>query len=313
MQARARSSSGWQAASSLGPGDLHLQVERLALAEHETAQMDVVRVFRRQGQLHRLGGAFEQPGGRRIDRDAGMPDAELLRDQVPQDLIEILASKLWVAKAGFHIQHAENHLQHGDIQRAAAEVEHHDLLVRIDVLHAESQGRRGRLVDQPGDVQPGELACVKGGPPCGIGEVRGHGEHHVAHGLAERRLGLLPKLAEDHGGNFFRTVVLLAQPNRLAAAHQAFDFAHSAARQIDPRPRFLADHELAVIVEGHQRGHDRAATGRRGIGNRPAPVRAAALRLEHANLRRGRAQVDPDGVLLRHGVALSGAGHCANR
>jgi hypothetical protein len=66
-----------------------------------------------------------------------------------------------VARGGLDLEHAVADLEHRHVERAAAEVEDEDRLVGL-LVEPVGQRRRGRLVDDPLDVEAGDLAGVLG-------------------------------------------------------------------------------------------------------------------------------------------------------
>ena len=72
-------------------------------------------------------------------------------------VVPVVAAQVRVAVGGLHFKHAVADFQHGNIERAAAQVVHGDLLV---LLLVETVGERGggRLVDDAQDFQAGD-AC----------------------------------------------------------------------------------------------------------------------------------------------------------
>ncbi len=94
---------------------------------------------------------------------------------VDQHFVEVVAAEVRVAVGADDLEHAVvaiavGDFEHRDVERAAAEVEHDDLLVLL-LVEAVGQRRRGRLVDDAGDFQTGDLAGVLGGLPLGVVEV----------------------------------------------------------------------------------------------------------------------------------------------
>ena len=66
--------------------------------------------------------------------------------------------------------------QDRDVERAAAEVVDRDLLIAPGLVEAVGERRRGRLVDDAQDLEPGDLAGVLGRLALGVVEVGGDGD-----------------------------------------------------------------------------------------------------------------------------------------
>ena len=79
---------------------------------------------------------------------------ELGHHPVDDGLVEVVAEVV-VAVRGLHLEDALAELEHGHVERAAAEVEDEDRLILLLVEPVRERGR-GRLVDDPEDVQAGD-------------------------------------------------------------------------------------------------------------------------------------------------------------
>ena len=77
---------------------------------------------------------------------------ELVGHVVDEHFVKIVATEVRVAIRADHAKHAVGDFQHRHVERAAAQIEHHDFLV-LFALQAISQRRGGRLVDDPRDFQ----------------------------------------------------------------------------------------------------------------------------------------------------------------
>ena len=82
------------------------------------------------------------------------------------------------------------------VERAAAQVEHDDLLVLL-LLQAVGERRGGRLVDDAADLQPGDLAGVLGRLALRVVEIGRNGDDRLVDLVAEIAFGRLLELAED--------------------------------------------------------------------------------------------------------------------
>ena len=95
------------------------------------------------------------------------------------------------------------HFEDRDVERTAAEVEHADLFLAL-LVEAVGQRGRGRLVDDAGDFEAGDLAGVFGGLALGVVEVGRDGDHGLVDLVTEVGLGRLLELAEHLGRDFGR-------------------------------------------------------------------------------------------------------------
>jgi hypothetical protein len=76
-----------------------------------------------------------------------------------------------VAVGRLHFEDAVADLEHRDVERAAAEVIHGDLLVLL-LVEAVSERRRGRLVDDAENFEARDLARVLGRVALRVVEIR---------------------------------------------------------------------------------------------------------------------------------------------
>jgi hypothetical protein len=80
--------------------------------------------------------------------------------QVVADLhVEVLATQIGIAVGAAHLEDTVGDLQDRDVEGAAAEVEDRDLLAPL-LAEPVGERRRGGLVDDAQDVEPGDLARV---------------------------------------------------------------------------------------------------------------------------------------------------------
>jgi NAD-specific glutamate dehydrogenase. len=115
-----------------------------------------------------------------------------------------------VAGGRLHLEDAVADFQHRDVEGAAAEVEDEDRLVGLLFVEPVGERRRGRLVDDPLHVEPGDLAGVLGRLALVVVEVGGDGDHGAVDRLAQIRLGVGLQLLQDHRADLRRAVLLAA-------------------------------------------------------------------------------------------------------
>ena len=220
----------------LRAGEALVEVDRAVLGHREVLERDVRRGRARQLLLRLLSRVTQT-----LHRDAvlGQVDAGGVlhrRQHVVDDaLVPVVATELVVARRGLDLDGGEAvlrvlaHLEEGDVEGAATEVEDEDELVLATLVQAVRQCGRGRLVDDPQDVEPRDLAGLLGGLALVVVEVGRHGDHRVGDGLAEVRLGVALELLEDAGADLLRGVPLAVDLVRLpVGADVALDRADGA-------------------------------------------------------------------------------------
>ena len=94
-----------------------------------------------------------------------------------------------------------------NVERAAAEIEHHD---RFVLLFVESVGQRRRrgLIDDAEHVEAGDLAGVFGRLALRVVEICRHGDHRVVDFLAQIFGRVVGELAQHLRRNFFGRILL---------------------------------------------------------------------------------------------------------
>ena len=161
----------------LGAGERLVEVQRAVGVGGDERQVDLRRLHLAELDLGLLGGLLEaldrHPVGGQVDA-LGVLE---LRDQPVDDaLVPVVATEVGVAVGRLDLEHAVADLEHRHVERAAAEVEHEHGLVLGALVEAVGERRRGRLVDDPQHLEPGDRAGFLGGGALGVVEVGGHGD-----------------------------------------------------------------------------------------------------------------------------------------
>ena len=181
-----------------GPGGVGGDVRQVDLGGRGRGQLD----------LRLLGGLLEALEGLLV---LGQVDAlvllELGQQPVDDALVEVVAAEVRVAVGRLDLEDALAQLQDRDVEGAAAQVVDGDLLVVL-LVQAVGQGRRGRLVDDPLDLEAGDPPGVLGRLALGVVEVGRDGDDRLGDLLAQVRLGVRLELLEDHRADLGRRVVL---------------------------------------------------------------------------------------------------------
>src|ERR687894_237769 len=139
-----------------------VHVLRAVLVGGDEGEVD--RGARRRGELPLglLGGLDEALGGHLVLGEVYALGLQELRDHPLDDLcVEVVAAEVVVAAGGLDLEDPLAELEDGDIEGAAAEVEDEDRLV-LFLVHAVSERRGGRIVDDPLDVEAGDAPRVLG-------------------------------------------------------------------------------------------------------------------------------------------------------
>ena len=281
----------------LGPGEGHDEVLRAGRVGRDVRQVDLGRHRRGQLDLGLLGRLLEPLEGLLVLRQVHpLVALELGQQPVDDALVEVVAAEVGVAVGRLDLEDAVAELEDRDVERAAAEVVDGDLLVVL-LVEAVGQGRGGRLVDDPLDVEAGDPAGVLGRLALGVVEVGRDGDDRLGDLLAEVGLGVGLELLEDHRADLGRRVRLVADddPDPVAlgilldlvrdellralhlgvvpaAAHEPLDREDGVGRVRDGLALGqLADESLAGLGEGDDRRDGPAALGRGDDGRARRP------------------------------------------
>ena len=118
----------------------------------------------------------------------------LAQKAVAQYLHEIFAAQMVVARAGGHLHHAVEIIEHGHVKGAAAQVVNQKTGVVRPLLQTIGQAGGGGFVQQAQRVQPGHLRRVARGLALDGVEIGGHGDDHIADGFAQKGFGVFFEL-----------------------------------------------------------------------------------------------------------------------
>src|SRR3954453_3490258 len=142
----------------LGAGQRHVQVLGAGGIRGHERQVDLRRGRRRELDLRPLRRLVQALERLRVRAEVdSLVALELVRDPVDHALVEVVAAEVAVAARGAHLHHAVANVQQGDVERAAAEVEHEHRLLAL-LVEAVGQRRSRRLVDDPEHLETRDLA-----------------------------------------------------------------------------------------------------------------------------------------------------------
>ena len=232
----------------LRTADRHVEVLRAGSVHRDERQIDVR--LRHAGEVNLcLFGSFLQTlhchfVGAQIDAVALL---ELIRDVVHEALVEVVAAQAVVARRCKNLEHAVADLKNGNIERAATEVVHEDLLV-LFFIHAVCKCGSRRLVDDTEHLETRDATRILRRLTLAVGEVCRHRDDRLRDRFAEIALRFLLELLQDHGRDLLRRVVLAVNMHFAVGTHVALDRRDRALRVRDRLTLCKrADHALAVL------------------------------------------------------------------
>mmetsp|Transcript_44580 Transcript_44580/g.73800 ORF Transcript_44580/g.73800 Transcript_44580/m.73800 type:complete len:251 (-) Transcript_44580:140-892(-) len=121
---------------------------------------------------------------------------------VHQDIIEIFAAQMCIARGGFDLKHAIVNRQQRHIKSTATEIENqHILFRRATVLFVQTirDCRGGWFVDDTQYIQTRNFTSIFGGLSLRIVEIGRHGHHCIVDGTTQIRLCDLFHVTQHHG------------------------------------------------------------------------------------------------------------------
>ena len=128
---------------------------------------------------------------------------ELVREQVDQPVVEVVAAQEGVSAGGEHLEDVVSDLEDRDVESAAAEVVDSDLL-RQALAEAVGQRGRGGLVEDAEHLESRDAPGVLGRLPLVVVEVGRHRDDGLADRLTQACLCDGLDFAQDHGADFRR-------------------------------------------------------------------------------------------------------------
>ena len=178
---------------------------------------------------------------------------ELVNHPVDDALVEVIAAEVGITCGGQNLQNALADIQDGYIERTAAEVVNHDLLLRF-LIYAVSQRSSGRLVDDTQNFQTCDLAGILGSLTLRVREVSRNGDDRLIYRLAEVCFCVSLQLLQDHSGNLLRGVRLAVDVYAVVGAHVTLDRNNGTVSVgYSLALSDLTDHTLAVLGKCNNR------------------------------------------------------------
>jgi hypothetical protein len=187
---------------------------------------------------------------------------ELVERPVDDPVVEVDPAEKVVAAGGQRLEDVLLHLQHGDVEGATTQVVDQDLLVEPPV---EAVRQRGgcRLVDDPPDLEAGQLSGLLHGVALEVVVVGWHRDDGLGHGPAQEGLGDRLHMGQHHPGDLGEAVDLSAERNRRLALWPLHDVVRVVRPEVlDDAGVELAPDEPLGAVDGVARVDEKLVLGR---------------------------------------------------
>ena len=237
----------------------------------------------------------------------GHPPAQRLRETP----IEVVAAEEVVAVDRQHLILAAQAAQDRHVERPAAEVVDEEVSVAELVPPRVVDGRRGGLLQQADDFEPGHLAGVAGRLHLRRIEVGGHRDDRAFHAnidlVGGARAEVLEharlQVREDFRGDLLRRELVRPDLHRGGLPHLAFDRLDGWWSPSAAIARAAPDEPLLLVGVPRDGAGDRLSTELVRVHDQ-----VALGRVENRDLRVGRSEVDADGAIYEHqGVSKMGS------
>ena len=142
---------------------------------------------------------------------------------VYNSLVEVVAAESCVAVCRKHFEHAVRDFKDRNIERTAAEVENHYLLINTLFVNTVCKRCCCRLVDNSEHFKARNLACILCCLSLSVVEVSGDCDNSLRYLRAEVSLCVSLQLLKNHCGDFLRRVFLAVDINGFVCTHFTFD------------------------------------------------------------------------------------------
>ena len=177
---------------------------------------------------------------------------ELRGEPLDYPVVPVVAAEPVVARGREDFEDSVADVEDRNVERSAAEVVDHYLVVALLKVDAVGEAGRRRLVDDAEHVEARDCSRVLRRLALCVGEVGRAGDYGFGYRGAEVFLSVLLELLQYHRGNLLRRVVLAVDGDGFVAAHRALDRYYGTVG-VDYRLAFreLPYEYLSVLREGY--------------------------------------------------------------
>ena len=203
---------------------------RAARVLRDEGKIDVGRLLRREFALRFFGGFLKSLQRHRFFTkvDAGFL-LEVVGEVVDENVVEVVASQVGVAVRADNFEDAVRHLQDGNVEGAAAEVEDDDLFVDARSIETVSKSRRRRFVYDTRDFQARDLPRVFRRLTLSVVEVSRHRNNRFIDFVSKVRFRSFLKFAKRLRGNLCGRIALAVDFNANVFVGSSYDFVRNHA------------------------------------------------------------------------------------
>ena len=141
---------------------------------------------------------------------------------VDDSLVEVIAAQTVVTSGCQNLLYAIAHFDDGNVERTAAEVVNHNLLIFF-LINSIRKCSSSRLVDDSLYIQTSDLTSVLGSLTLCIGEVCRNSDNSFCNRLTQISFCILLQLGQDHSGDFLRGILLTVNFYFIIGTHMSLD------------------------------------------------------------------------------------------
>ena len=146
---------------------------------------------------------------------------------INNSLVKIVTAKSVVSCGCKNLKNSVGDFKQRNVERTAAEVEHHYFLVCF-FIHTVCKSCRGGLVDYTKNLKTCDLTCILCCLSLSVGKVSGNGYNSLSYRRAEISFSVCLKLLKYHCGYLLRCVRLSVYSSLVRRTHLTLDTDHSS-------------------------------------------------------------------------------------
>ena len=190
----------------------------------------------------------------------GFSLTELANDPLVERVVYVPSAKFRIAFHALYIDYALTHLQQGDVERTATEVEYEDSLVGVKMANTECEGSCRRLRDEHGYLQSCNGSCIESRLSCCILEICRNTDDGLADFSSDYSRSPFDHLLEKERRYLLRTHGVRSELKAEVCPHLPLHFLDIAILAVALSGCQIADYEVVLFFRpSHSGGHDRGS------------------------------------------------------